>query len=354
MKQIIVSIAFLITFINAQAQKLDKQVDNILHKVYHDPSGPGGAFLVAQNGKVIYKKAFGKANLELNVPLTTDHVFQLGSITKQFTAISILMLEEMGKLSIDSPISDYIPDFPNGKHITIHHLLTHTSGIKDFTKLKSINQIAEKDLSPAELVNSFKNEPADYPPGQRFEYNNSGYVILGYLIEILSGETYREFVEHHIFKTLGMKNSYYASDREIRPNRAYGYQKKDNNYVNKTKISFNIPYAAGSLMSTLDDMLIWQNALNSHPFLSEGAKKKAFTIYQTTDGKLINYGYGWHLVNYENTPVREHGGSIFGFKSMGVFVPEKNIYIIGLSNCDAFSPTQAARDIAKVAIKALH
>ncbi|RZK52701.1 MAG: class A beta-lactamase-related serine hydrolase, partial [Pedobacter sp.] len=266
------------TFSNAQT--FEAKVDSLISSVFKDETGPGGTFLIAKDGKPVYQKSFAKANVELDVNLNNESIFQLGSITKQFTAIAILMLAEQGKLNLRAPIKNYIPDYPNGENITVHHLLTHTSGIKDFTKMKTLPQIAQKDLEPKDVINFFKNETADFLPGEKFEYNNSGYVVLGYLIELTSQETYENYIKKHIFDKLGMKNSRYASDRSIIKNRAYGYQQKNNIYFNKSVISFNIPYASGSLMSTVGDMLIWQNALTDNLLLKASTIQKAFTSYK--------------------------------------------------------------------------
>ncbi|SOD12880.1 serine hydrolase domain-containing protein [Pedobacter xixiisoli] len=353
MKKIILTSLFLLIQVVVFAQNLDKKIDSLLSNVFTDTNGPGGAFMVSKAGKSIYQKAFGKANLELNVAMNTSNIFQLGSITKQFTAIGILMLEENGKLSTKDPISKFIPDYPNGKNITIHQLLNHTSGIKDFTKMKSLSQIAQKDLSPKELVDFFKNEPVDFQPGEKFEYNNSGYALLGYIIELVAKESYQDYIQKNIFAKVGMQHSRYASDIAIIPNRAYGYQKKSNQYVNRTKISFNIPYASGSLMSTLEDMQKWQNALNQNLLLKSSSVKKAFTKSNLNNGDVVDYGYGWHLLNINGISTREHGGSVFGFKTMGVYIPSKDIYVVGLTNCDCNSPTQVTRDIAKIVIEKL-
>lgn len=353
MKKIVLVYLLLFIQVFAFAQNLDQKIDSLLSKVFTDKNGPGGVFMVAKAGKPIYQKAFGKANIELNIDMNTANVFQLGSITKQFTAAAILILEENGKLSTEDAISKYIPDYPNGNKITIHHLLNHTSGIKDFTKMKSLSQIAQQNLFPKELIDFFKNEPADFQPGEKFEYNNSGYAILGYIIELVAKETYENFIQKNIFEKAGMKHSRYANDIAVIPNRAYGYQKKSNQYVNKTKISFSIPYASGSLMSTLDDMLRWQNALNQNLLLKASSVKKAFEKSNLKNGDVVNYGYGWHLLNINGIPTREHGGSIFGFKTMAVYIPIEDIYVVGLSNCDCNSPTQVTRDIAKLVLENL-
>lgn len=339
------------------AQKLtknyEKKIDSLIQTEFGNKNEPGGVFLVSQKGKNIYRKAFGKANLELNVNMAPDNVFQIGSMTKQFTAVAILMLEQQGKLKVTDPVSKYNKDYPNGDKITIHHLLTHTSGIKDFTKMKALSSIAQKEMKPEAMVDFFKNEPVDFAPGEKFEYNNSGYVLLGYIIEVVTGDTYEDFIQKNIFDKAGMTHSYYASDKKIIPERAYGYHKKEQGFVNKTVISFSVPFSSGSLMSTVDDLLKWQQALNQNVFLNSTETQKAFRKYKLNNGEEFTYGYGWHLKDMNGVSDREHGGSVFGFKSMGVYIPGEDIYVIGLSNCDCHSPTEIIRNIAKTTLNEL-
>lgn len=327
------------------AQSLENRIDKLLNEKFKQ-EGPGAVFLAVKKGKVVYRKAFGMADLEMNVKMKPEFIFEIGSMTKQFTAISILMLAEQGKLKTDDEITKFIPDYPtNGNRITLHHLLTHTSGIKDFTSMKSIKNIAREDLSPKELVDFFKNEPIDFKPGEQYKYCNSGYVLLGYIIEIVSGQTYADFISQNIFKKAGMENTYYASHDKIIKNRVSGYRNREG-YVNANYISFSIPYATGAIMSNVDDLLKWQNAINNNILLSPAFAQKAFTNYQLNNGKNMDYGYGWHLEGVKNKTIREHGGSIFGFKSMGVYNPEEQIYVVGLSNCECNSPTAVTKDIA--------
>lgn len=354
MKKIKYLILLLIIITNplnkAFAQNIKSKIDKLIETEFKDKNGPGGVFMVAKNGKTIYQNSFGKANIELDVNLTNEYVFQIGSMTKQFTAIAILMLEEQGKLNTKDTISKYISDYPSGNKITIHHLLTHTSGIKNFTKMKSLLEIAQKEMTPKMMVDFFKNEPVDFAPGEKFEYNNSGYVLLGYIIELVSGESYEDFIEKRIFQKVGMNQSYYATDRQIINKRAYGYHKKESRYVNKTIINFSVPFSSGSLMSTINDMLKWQNALNQNILLNAENSKKAFSQYKLNNSEEFTYGYGWHIKEINGKPTREHGGSIFGFKTMGVYIPSEDIYVIGFSNCDCNSPTQITQDIAKLAL----
>lgn len=337
---------------NTYSQVLETRIDSVITTVFNDKEGPGGVFMVAKHGKPIYRKAFGKANIELGVNMNPESVFQIGSMTKQFTATAIMMLDEQGKINVNDAISKYIPEYPSGNQITIHHLLTHTSGIKDFTKMKSIMSIARKDMTPKELVDFFKDEPADFQPGEQYLYNNSGYVVLGYIIELVSGTTYEEFIENNIFKAIGMNDSRYANDRDIVKNRAYGYHNRGE-ITNKMYVSLSIPYASGSLMSTTDDMLKWQEAINDNLLINKSTKEKVFTNYRLNNGEEINYGYGWHLKDVNGISTIEHGGSIFGFKSMGVYVPSLDIYVVGFSNCDCNSPTKVTRAIADLTIEYL-
>ncbi len=345
---------FVLTSVSGFGQHLNRSIDSLISAQFTDSNGPGGVFVVYREGKAVYQKVIGKANLELDVDMNSDNVFQLGSMTKQFTAVSILMLSEQNKLNVSDSISKYISDYPNGNKITIHHLLTHTSGIKDYTKMKRLKEIATTEMSPKMLVDFFKDEPVDSLPGEKYQYNNSGYVLLGYIIEIVSGQSYQEFIETNIFKKLGMTNSFYAPDRSVIKNKAYGYSKDDDGYVNKSVISYSIPYSSGSLMSNVSDMLIWQNALNNYTILTKESTKKLFSNYSLNNGTPIEYGYGWKIKELSGTPTREHGGSIFGYKTMGVYVPKYNLYVLGFSNCDCNSPTLLTQNIAKLWIEYLN
>lgn len=336
---------------NVYSQSSETKVDSIVKTIFSDKNGPGAVFLVSKKGEIVYRKSFGKANIELNSDLKSDNIFQIGSMTKQFTAVAIMILEERGQLKVLNKVSDYIVHYPNGDKITLQHLLAHTSGIKDFTKMKSLKEIATKEMTPVMLVDFFKNEPVDFQPGEKFEYNNSGYALLGHIIELVSGEKYEDFIKKNIFDIVGMKNSFYATDRNIIFNRAYGYHKKDDLFVNKTIINYSVPFSSGSLMSTVDDLLLWQKALNNNVLLNADTTKKLFTKNKLNSGETVSYGYGWHLKDINGIQSREHGGSIFGYKSMAVYIPSKDIYVVGLSNCDCNSPTQITKDIAALIIK---
>ncbi len=346
-------LSFLTSIASAQVPtdaQLGAEVDKLLAAQY-PASGTGASALVARNGQVIYKKAFGMANLELNVPMQLDNVFRIGSITKQFTAVAILQLMEQGKLSLQDDITKFIPDYPtHGYKITIEHLLTHTSGIKSYTNMESFGSIMRLDKTPEEMVNFFKNQPMDFAPGTQWNYNNSGFFLLGYIIEKLSGKTYPQYVEDVFFKPLGMTNSYYGNDSKLIKNRATGYQKGENGTENADPLSMTQPFAAGSLQSTVEDLYKWNRAVHSYKLLKKETLDKAFTPYKLSDGTATHYGYGWFLDNLQGSVTIEHGGGINGFLTMAKYLPKEDLFVAVFSNSTANSPEEVAEKIAAFAI----
>jgi len=347
-------IGFLFISTSQAQQQLETKIDSILGSKYK-PNEPGAVAIISKNGNIIYKKAFGNANLELEVPMETNNVFKIGSMTKQFTAISILMLQEQGKLNLDDDITKYIPDYPShGQKITIHNLLTHTSGIKSYTSIKAFYKLTKNDMTPIELIDFFKNETPDFDSGSKYKYNNSGYIILGHLIELVSNQSYAKFIVQNIFQPLKMSSSYYGSFSKVIKHRVSGYHTKNKAYINSIYLSLTLPYAAGSLMSSVDDLLKWQQAIKNNLLISQESKDKAFTNYTLNNGESIDYGYGWNLKSISDVATYEHGGAIPGFKSMGVYIPSEDIYVVVLTNCDCNSPTKATRNIAETIIAEYH
>lgn len=349
-RKLVILIVVFVLAISAKAQNLTQQIDEIVKENYKSDM-PGAAILVAKQGKVIYKKAFGKANLELDVDMTSENVFQLASITKQFTAVAILMLEEQGKLKVEDDITKYIPDYPvKGKKITIHHLLNHTSGIKSYTSMPGLLQMARKDMKPTELIEYFKNEPMDFNPGEKYAYNNSAYILLGHIIEVVTKDSYENFIEQHIFKPLQMTNSRYGKMKELIKKRAVGYSEAENRYTNADYISLTIPYAAGSLMSTVDDMLKWQNGLKNNALLKKETFEKAIKPTILNNGEKTDYGYGLGILDLKGSKGYEHSGGIFGFTTNGVYLEKEDVYVIGLSNCSCNDIGGVTKKIAALAI----
>ncbi len=331
------------------AQSITQDIDALITKSY-PKDGPSIALLIAKDGEIVYKNASGKAHLELGIDATTENVYELGSITKQFTAVAILMLEEQGKLNINDEITKYIPDYPTQNNvITIYHLLNHTSGIKSYTNMASFEKDARIDRTPSEIIEVFKNEKMEFPSGDEYNYNNSGYILLGHIIELVSGESYADFIQKNIFDPLDMKNSYYGSKTKLILNRAWGYSETDG-FENAQYLSMSLPYAAGSLMSTVDDMLKWQNALSANKLISKTNYERATNGSKLNNGEEISYGFGWMKDDLQGSPMIHHGGGIFGYTTFGLFLPEENIYVIGLSNCDCGNVNLTTTKAAAIAM----
>ncbi len=311
----------------------------------------GCAALVAMNGRIIYKKAFGMANLELNVPMQPDMVFRIGSITKQFTAIAILQLMEQGKLSLQDDITKFIPDYPTQAYkITIENLLTHTSGIKSYTSDPGIMKYMKDDFKPEEVIDKFKNLPMEFAPGTKWNYNNSGFFLLGYIIEKASGMKYQDYIEQNLLKPAGMTNSLYGSDRKIVKNRAYPYANDGDTAVNADYLSMLLPYSAGSLMSTVEDLYKWNRALLSNKFVKKETLEKAWTEFKLADGSGTHYGYGWSLSQVQGIRTIEHGGGINGYLTNAIYLPEKDLFVAVFSNNTAKSPEAVSTKMAAIAI----
>lgn len=316
-------------------KKISKEIDSYLNGQIRS-NQPGMAVLVAKNGNLLFRKGFGKANLEWNIPIETNTVFQIGSITKLFTVIGILQLVERQQLSLEDPIQKYIPTFPNnGNSITIEHLLTHTAGIKDYYSMTHPDPNAlRRDFKPIEIINFFKDEPLEFDPGIKSSYTNSGYFLLGYIIEVVSGLPYEKFIQENIFEPVGMKNSYYGDYAKVIPNRANSYSEKEGVFENGEFISMSVPYAAGALLSTVEDLYLWHSALFSNELLSKDQLAKSFTAYLLNDGTKGDFGYGWFVdyVQVNGSPTLAHSGGISGFNSLIMYLPKEDILVLTLSN----------------------
>ncbi|HET9226441.1 MAG TPA: serine hydrolase domain-containing protein, partial [Thermoanaerobaculia bacterium] len=269
----------------AQETDLAAYADKLLTETYR-AGEPGAAVLVMKDGKPVLRKGYGLANLELNVPVQPETVFEIGSVTKQFTAAAILMLAERGQLSVEDEITKHLPDYPtHGKTITIDHLLTHTSGIPSYTNMPEWMTRVREDLKVEQIIAMFKDKPLEFAPGENWAYNNSAYILLGAVIEKVSGKTYEDFIEQEIFKPLGMTRSYYGNNSEVVPGRADGYDKEENGYRRARYLSMTQPYAAGSLISTVDDLARWSDALWSGKVLKPESLQRMLTPAQLASGR---------------------------------------------------------------------
>ena len=328
---------FVITLLSAAvatAQDKAQKIDELL-KNYYDYGQFNGSVLVAEKGKVIYAKGFGMANMEWAIPNQPDTKFRIGSVTKQFTAALILQLVEAGKIKLDGKITDYLSDYrkDTGDKITVHQLLNHTSGIPSYTS--QANFFAEVSRDPSSVTDFVKKHASgelEFEPGTKFNYNNSGYFLLGAIIEKVTGKSYESVLKTRIFEPLGMTNSGYDNHAPLLQKRAAGYEKTPAGFVNAAYLDMSLPYAAGSLYSTVEDLYKWDQSLYGDKILSAASKKLMFTP------GLSNYGYGFGISDQpigktsEKTKVIQHGGGINGFNSLLTRLIDKQQTIILLDN----------------------
>jgi CubicO group peptidase (beta-lactamase class C family) len=310
-----------------------------------------GAALVAENGKIVYKGAFGPANMEWNIPNTPDTKFRLGSITKQFTATVVMQLVEQGKIKLDARLSDYLPDYrkDTGSKVTIHHLLTHTSGIPSYTSQPGFfENVSRNPYKVDEFVKKYASGDLEFEPGSKYTYNNSGYFLLGAIIEHVTGKPYEQVLKENIFDALGMKNTGYDHHGTILPKRATGYSKTPDGYANAGYLDMSIPYAAGSLYSTVEDLYLWDQALYTDKLLSAQSKALMYKPF------LDNYAYGWVVTNasfkQNDQPVQviSHNGGINGFTTTIVRFPKEKNLIVMLDNTGSEYLDRLSDSIAKI------
>jgi CubicO group peptidase (beta-lactamase class C family) len=317
-----------------KVEKLEKLIS-----AYSQYGKFNGSVLVAQQGQVIYKKGFGLADMEWNIPNRPDTKHRLGSITKQFTAMAIMQLVEQGKLNLHVPISTYLPDYPkkNADVITIHHLLMHSSGTPNLTSFPNFfKDVSRNHYSPVQLVNLFADSTLQFRPREKFDYTNSGYMLLGYIIETVTGKSYEQVLKENIFAPLKMYNTGYDHSKTLLKNRARGYERYGRTYVNANYIDMSIPYAAGALYSTVEDLAIWDQALYGNQLLQKENMDLLFAKHIVSGGD--HYGYGWGVgeIRLGNTTERiasvGHNGGIDGFNTQLTRIPSDKSFIVLLNN----------------------
>jgi len=340
--------------VGQENKKISKEIEQYLSSRYKDDQ-PGIAVLVSKNDKILYKNGFGMANLEWQIPVGTNTVFQIGSVTKLFTALAIFQLAEKEKLSLTDNIQTYLPTFPDkGYSITIEHLLTHSSGIKDYMQMDSSDPfIMRKDFTNLEVIDFFKEEPLAFEPGTKSSYSSSGTFLLGYIIEKVAGMSYQHYIEEHIFRKAGMTNSYYGDNLKVIPNRATSYGIEKGNYIKGAYRSMTIPYAAGALLSTVEDMHKWHLALYNNKLLGEELLTKAISPSVLKNGNKGVFGYGGWFVNQlkiKGNPTLAHSGGISSFNSFLMYMPNKDIFVVVLSNFKNSKVQDLTEDLATLTL----
>lgn len=320
---------------------------------YYKPNEPGATVIVVQEGKTVFRKAYGMADTVAGKPMRADMVMRLGSITKQFTAVAILMLAEEGKLALTDDITRFFPGYPSGgKKITVEHLLTHTSGIVSYTGKPDYVSGMTNDLTVAQMIDSFKNDPLEFEPGTQYRYNNSGYFLLGAIIERVAGQPYARFLEQRIFTPLGMTDTAYEGHERGKAPRALGHSREGQVYARSAALSMTQPYAAGALVSSVDDLARWDAAISAGKLLTPASWQRAFTPYKLASGTSTGYGYGWEMGSLQGVPTIAHGGGINGFHTYALRLPGQKVFVAVLSNADSglASPDIVASKAAAIAI----
>ena len=318
---------------------------------------PGAAVLIARDGKKLLEKGYGLAQVETRTPITSDTRFRIGSITKQFTAAAILKLQEQGRLSVNDPVSKYVPDWPRGREVTLRHLLTHSSGIHNFTAKPGFATNVTLATPLERLVSSFKNDPYDFAPGEKFRYSNSGYVLLGLVIEKVSGETYESCLRRMFFKPLRMKSTgVYPSGGLPLANEAFGYAFENGKVRRSVNWDMSNVPAAGNLYSTAHDLFLWNEALFAGKVLSAASTRAAFTVGvlagdDPTHPEDTGYGDGWTIDRLNGAREISHGGELAGFGSYLLRLPDTHLTVVVLLNCVPQLPKlqqwSLAREIAR-------
>ena len=333
-------------------ESLAVRIDAIARAAMDEEHIPGLSIAVVRGPDTIVARGWGWADLELRVPASAETVYRIGSLTKQFTALAILQLAEQGRLSLDDTLQRFVPSFRTpGRHITIRHLLTHTSGIPNYTAIgQEWTRRMRLDLPPDSLLALVRRRPPDFAPGARFHYSNTNYFLLGLVIERVSGEPYARYIQEHIAAPLGLARTTYCDTRRILPGRAEGYTQDTSGTVHADFISMDLPYAAGALCSTVLDLITWQRALWSDRLLQPGGYNTMSTPGQLTNGNRTVYGFGLGIGSLEGHRVVQHSGGINGFASALVTLPDDTLIIAVLTNSEDANATRVAQRIARAAL----
>jgi CubicO group peptidase (beta-lactamase class C family) len=325
------------------------QVDELVGTEMAAHGIPGLALTVIQNGTSTKTSGYGLANLELNVPVKPETVFEIGSVTKQFTAALVLLLAQDGKLSVDEKIGQYLSSIPDTwRDIKVRHLLTHTSGIKSYTGLDGFE--LRRHLTQAQFIAAIGAQPLEFQPGQAWKYSNTGFNLLGFIIENVTDKTYWDFLSERILRPLGMTSTTNRLPALIIPNRASGYEQTNHIFINRDYDLTDV-FSAGALVSTVGDLAKWNNALDREAVLNTKSKQAMWQPAVLNDGKMTQYGFGWRIEALDGHKNIGHGGSTSGFSATIQRFPDDQLAVIILTNTDEQIATSLARKIARLYLR---
>jgi CubicO group peptidase (beta-lactamase class C family) len=351
MKKIILSIFVLFISVNLFAQESTEnkaqKIDELVSK-YYEYGIFNGSILIAEKGSIIIEKGYGYADREQQIPNTPETKFRIASLTKQFTAMLIMQLVEQGKIKLDGKLSDYLTYYrkDNGDKITIHNLLTHTSGVPNYTNNEFMDNHVGTAITPKDLILTYGSGELDFEPSTKYNYSNTAYVMLGAIIEEVTGKKYETVLQENILVPLEMNNSGYEHNDIKMNNQAIGYDNSFDQVTPAKYIHMSIPFSAGGMYSTVEDLYKWDRALYTDKLVSNASKEKIYTPF------LDNYGYGWRIVTAKTTDsektIYTHSGGIFGFGTTIMRVVSDDLAIIVLSNYTNVQSSKIANDISKI------
>jgi CubicO group peptidase (beta-lactamase class C family) len=314
------------------SSELEAKIDSIVTPLIDSSKIAGVAVAVFKDNKPVMLKSYGFADLEYGVQLPVNASFEIGSVTKQFTAVATLQLAEQGKINLDDDITKYIKFDTKGKKVTVRQLLNHTSGIKGYTELPMFESLAAHKYKRDTLLRLVEKEPFDFEPGEALIYNNTGFFMLGLIIEKVSGISYEEYIKKNLFEKAGMTDSYYCNETKIVKNRAHGYQMGKDGLARADYLDHTWPYAAGSLCSTVVDLVRWNDALHHGKILGEEAYKEFISPSALNDGTPTHYAKGITVTEENGRKMIAHGGAIPGFFAENNYFPDENVSVVVLLN----------------------
>ena len=326
------------------------RIDSLVQAEMAKNQNVGVSVGVQQGTDLLLARGYGFAELELGVPADAETVYRIGSLTKQFTATAVLQLVEQGKIGLQDEITKFLPDYnTQGHHVTIQHLLTHTSGIKSYTSLgpKFWNEASRLDLTNEQMIALFENEPFDFAPGEKYQYNNSAYFLLGVIIEKVTGLPYPRYLEERVLAPLGLRSTRYCDEQRVLPHRAQGYEVAEGTVTNDGAISMNTPGAAGAMCSSVLDLLAWQQASNRAALITAADRDKMRTGY-VKSGDASQYGYGLGIGALDGHRQIAHSGGINGFSSWLAYYPDDQLTVVVLTNNGNGRASEFGRLIAGV------
>jgi len=326
--------------------------DRLAAQALSNPGAAGLSVAVARNGKVILSKGYGLAEVEHDAKADGNSMFRMGSITKQFTAAAIMRLVEQGRIGLDDPITRHLPEYnTQGREITVRHLLTHTSGIKSYTEIKRVMvDEPEREFTHREMLDMVQHEPLAFEPGTRFAYSNTGYYLLGMIIEDISGKDYCAYLQDEFFGPLGLTRTRCDSNTEIIKGRAQGYTVEGEKLVNDRGLATGTTFAAGGLLASAHDLVVWADALAAGKIVSQASYKLMSTPLKLVGGDAHDYGFGLFIDSLDGHARVQHGGDIFGFNSMLARFPDDDVAVAVISNSRSISSTRVANGLSRVAL----